>query len=185
MNGEPPSENDVEKPSTNAGREVSGPLLSERRAGFSGPITRHSEVMMSFTDAIKSVFRQYATFSGRARRSEFWYWVLFSALVGIVLSAFAGATGGIQVDPATGMPTYGATGLLANLVSLALFLPSLAVTVRRLHDTDRSGFWWFIGFVPLVGAVILIVFTALAGTVGPNRFGADPKGVDAAQPAGV
>jgi uncharacterized membrane protein YhaH (DUF805 family) len=140
---------------------------------------------MSFPDAIKSVFSKYVTFSGRARRSEFWYWVLFSVLVGVVLGAFSGATGGFQIDPATGVPTYGATGILANLVSLALFLPSLAVTVRRLHDTDRSGFWWFIGLVPVVGAVILIVFTALAGTPGPNRFGADPKGVEAAAPAGV
>ncbi|AEG45528.1 DUF805 domain-containing protein [Isoptericola variabilis] len=140
---------------------------------------------MSFLDAIKSVFSKYATFSGRARRSEFWYWALFNVLVGAVLAALAGATGGFQIDPVTGLPTYGATGILANLVSLALLIPSIAVTVRRLHDTDRSGFWWFIGLVPFVGGIVLLVFCVLEGTRGPNRFGADPKGVETTAPAAV
>ncbi len=138
---------------------------------------------MSFVDAIKSVFSQYATFSGRARRSEFWYWVLFNLLVGAVLGAFAGATGGFEIDGTTGMPSYGATGVISNLVSLALLIPSIAVTVRRLHDTDRSGFWWFIGLVPFVGWIVLLVFCALEGTRGQNRFGADPKAAE--QPATV
>ncbi len=138
---------------------------------------------MSFVDAIKSVFSKYATFSGRARRSEFWYWALFNLLVGAVLGALAGATGGIQFDQVTGMPSYGATGVIANLVSLALVIPSIAVTVRRLHDTDRSGFWWFIGLVPFVGWIVVVVFCALEGTRGQNRFGADPKAVE--QPAAV
>lgn len=138
---------------------------------------------MSFVDAIKSVFSQYATFSGRARRSEFWYWVLFNALVGAVFAALAGATGGFEIDPVTGMPSYGATGVIANLVSLALLIPSIAVTVRRLHDTDRSGFWWFIGLVPFVGWIVLLVFCALEGTRGQNRFGPDPKGAE--QPVAV
>jgi len=69
------------------------------------------------------------------------------------------------------------------VVALALFLPSLGVLVRRLHDTDRSGFWIFIALVPIVGGIILIVWEATAGTPGPNRFGPDPKAV--AQPAAV
>lgn len=133
---------------------------------------------MSFLDAIKSVFRQYATFSGRARRSEFWYWMLFNLLLGIVLGILSSATGGMQIDPATGMPDYGPTGILSNIISLALLIPTIAVTVRRLHDTDRSGFWWFIGLIPIVGAIVLIVFAAQAGTPGPNRFGPDPKAVE-------
>ncbi len=136
---------------------------------------------MSFLDAVKTAFRKYATFSGRARRSEFWYWVLFNFLVGLVLGILASATGGMELDPVTGMPTYGPTGILANIVSLALLIPTIAVTVRRLHDTDRSGFWWFIVLIPIVGPIILLVFAALAGTPGPNRFGPDPKGLE--QPA--
>jgi uncharacterized membrane protein YhaH (DUF805 family) len=138
---------------------------------------------MSFVDAIKSVFSKYATFSGRARRSEFWYWVLFNLLVGAVLGVFTSATGGFEIDPVSGMPSYGATGVISNVVSLALLIPSIAVTVRRLHDTDRSGFWWFIGLVPFVGWIVLLVFCALEGTRGSNRFGADPKAAE--QPATV
>ncbi|WP_402469959.1 DUF805 domain-containing protein [Isoptericola aurantiacus] len=130
---------------------------------------------MSFGDAIKTVFSKYATFSGRARRSEFWFWALFVFLINVVMSILISATGGISIDLDTGEISYGATYFLAALVGLALLLPNLAVTVRRLHDTDRSGFWWFIALVPFVGWIILLVFTVLEGTRGPNRFGADPK----------
>ena len=69
----------------------------------------------------------------------------------------------------------GNLGLLSGLYSLAVLLPSIAVAVRRLHDTDRSGWWFLIGFVPIVGGIILLVFYVLEGTRGPNRFGPDPK----------
>ncbi|PRZ08470.1 uncharacterized membrane protein YhaH (DUF805 family) [Isoptericola sp. CG 20/1183] len=137
---------------------------------------------MSFGTAVKTVFSKYATFSGRARRSEFWFWALFVFLVGAVLAIFVSATNGLTIDAETMTPTFGATYFVAALVQLALVLPNLAVTVRRLHDTDRSGFWWFIGLVPLVGPIVLLVFVILEGTRGPNRFGPDPKAVSAAQP---
>ena len=119
---------------------------------------------MTFSEAISSGFRNYVGFSGRASRSAFWYWVLFSVLVSIALSI-------IDLGLLSGNTT-----VLSSIWSLATFLPSLAVGVRRLHDTDRSGWWWLISFIPLVGIIVLIVFWCLEGTPGSNRFGADPLG---------
>ncbi|WP_278235593.1 DUF805 domain-containing protein [Isoptericola sp. AK164] len=138
-------------------------------------IDLHEELGMGFGEAVTTVFGKYATFSGRARRAEFWWWYLFVLLVSIALSVIAAATGGFTLDPDTGMPEIGGMYFVTLLVGLALLLPNLAVTVRRLHDTDRSGFWWFIGLVPLVGWIILLVLMVLEGTTGPNRFGRDPR----------
>ncbi|SKC56210.1 DUF805 domain-containing protein [Krasilnikoviella flava] len=139
---------------------------------------------MSFPDAIKSVFSQYATFSGRARRSEFWFWYLFLVIISAVGGILLGIVGSASLDTATG--TFGAgfyvLTALISIVWLALLLPTLAVMVRRLHDQDKSGFFWFMTLIPLAGPIIMIVFYATAGTVGPNRFGPDPKGLQA--PAG-
>ncbi|MEQ4303983.1 DUF805 domain-containing protein [Plantactinospora sp. B6F1] len=124
---------------------------------------------MSFTAAVRSVLSQYVGFGGRARRSEYWWFFLFSILVGIATSI---------LDSALGTDFEGSSGsggLLNLLASLALLLPSLAVAVRRLHDTDRSGWWILIGLIPLVGAVVLLVFFVQDGTPGPNRFGPSPK----------
>ena len=123
---------------------------------------------MTFSEAISSGFRNYVGFSGRASRSEFWYWVLFSVLVSIALSI---------IDLAL---LSGKTTVLSSIWSLATLLPSLAVGVRRLHDTDRSGWWWLIGFIPLIGIIVLIVFWCSEGTRGPNRFGPDPLGAPGA-----
>jgi uncharacterized membrane protein YhaH (DUF805 family) len=119
---------------------------------------------MTFSEAISSGFRNYVGFAGRASRSEFWYWMLFSVLVSIAASI-------IDLGLVSGNTT-----VLSSIWSLAAFLPSLAVGVRRLHDTDRSGWWWLICFIPLVGIIVLIVFWCLEGTPGPNRFGPDPLG---------
>jgi uncharacterized membrane protein YhaH (DUF805 family) len=123
---------------------------------------------MDFTTAVSSVLSKYVGFQGRARRSEYWWWALASfliALVAEVLDRF--------VDPAPpGAVLY--LGLIYKLTALALFLPSLAVGVRRLHDTDRSGFWFFIALVPIVGAILLLVWFCMKGTSGTNRFGPDP-----------
>jgi uncharacterized membrane protein YhaH (DUF805 family) len=140
---------------------------------------------MGFGDAVKSVFSKYATFSGRARRSELWFWALFLAVVAVALSILVNTTGGLTIDLETMAISYGATYWIASLVNLALLLPGIAVTVRRLHDTDRSGFWWFIGLVPLAGPIVLLVFTVQDGTPGDNRFGPSPKAVAAPVPAAV
>lgn len=112
--------------------------------------------------------RKYATFEGRARRKEYWFFILFNVLAVVVL-------GIIDVVLGTSSKETG-LGLLSGLYLLAVLLPALAVTVRRLHDTDRSGWWILINFIPVIGAFVLLIFTLLDGTPGSNRFGPSPKG---------
>jgi uncharacterized membrane protein YhaH (DUF805 family) len=120
---------------------------------------------MTFTQAIETGFRRYADFSRRAVRSEFWYWQMFIVLGGLAaeLLDFAFALGiGFRGWP------------LTILFWLGTLIPDFAVTVRRLHDTDRSGWWLLLGLVPLVGMIVLIVWWCTRGGKGYNRFGADP-----------
>jgi uncharacterized membrane protein YhaH (DUF805 family) len=120
---------------------------------------------MGFTDAIKSGFQKYIGFGGRAARSEYWYWVLFILLLQIVAWLIDMTLFGFNT---TGVNPIGA------IVSLATLLPGLAVSVRRLHDIDRAGWWIFLVLIPLIGAIVLIYWACLRGTVGANRFGPDP-----------
>ncbi len=121
------------------------------------------------------VLKKYAVFDGRARRKEYWFFVLFNVIISIVLAV---------VDSAVGLSSdAGNVGVLGGIYSLAVLIPSIAVTVRRLHDTERSGWWILIAFVPFVGGIILLVFTVFDGTPGPNKYGADPKGRGAAAAA--
>jgi uncharacterized membrane protein YhaH (DUF805 family) len=120
---------------------------------------------MGFTDAIKTGFQKYIGFSGRAARSEYWYWVLFVILVQIVAWLIDMTLFGFNT---TGVNPIGA------LASLALFLPGLAVSIRRLHDIDRVGWWVLLALIPVIGAIVLIYWACLRGTVGANRFGPDP-----------
>ena len=110
--------------------------------------------------------KKYAVFGGRSRRKEYWYFVLFSLIVSLVLSA---------VDALLG--TFGSSnvGLLGGIYGLAVLIPSIAVSVRRLHDIDRTGWWVLIGLVPVIGTIVLLVFAASDGTPGENRFGPNPK----------
>jgi len=112
---------------------------------------------MGFTDAIKHGFSNYVNFEGRAARSEYWYWILFVVIVAVVLTIIDAKVIGAQVTE--------------GLFSLATLLPGIAVGARRLHDTDRSGWWLLIGFIPLIGGILLIVWFVTAGTPGANRFG--------------
>lgn len=112
-----------------------------------------------------AALKKYAVFEGRARRAEYWYFVLFVALIGIAA---------MIVDRIFGTP-LGDNGPVSIVCSLGLFLPGLAVAVRRLHDTNRSGWWLLLVLIPVVGAIVLIVFYATAGDRGDNRFGPDPK----------
>lgn len=113
--------------------------------------------------------KKYATFEGRARRKEFWFFVLFNFLAMLALSIIDAVTGAYSEELGI--------GLLSGLYALAVFIPSIAVTVRRLHDTDRSGWWILLSFIPLIGAIVLLVFEVLDSTPGDNRFGPNPKGV--------
>jgi uncharacterized membrane protein YhaH (DUF805 family) len=123
---------------------------------------------MDFMTAVRTCLSKYVDFSGRARRSEFWWFALFTFLVGIVTGVIDSILG-TDYDNTTG-------GLVNSLGSLALLLPSLAVAVRRLHDTGRSGWWILLGLIPIVGWIILLVWYCTDGTRGPNEHGADPKG---------
>ncbi len=144
---------------------------------------------MSFTTAITACLRRYATFSGRSRRSEYWWWTLFVSVVqlGVYLVALtaavvgAGAPTAVEPSGAGSGVAAGVAGfvvstlfILLALFSLAVFLPGLAVTVRRLHDVDRSGWWVLLALVPF-GVIVLLVFEVQEGTPGPNRFGPSPK----------
>ena len=127
---------------------------------------------MKFMDAVKSVFGKYATFSGRARRSEYWYFVLFNGLIGLALG-FLGSFLGTLLR-SDGVTTF--FTVLSSIYSLAVLVPSLAVGVRRLHDIGKAGTNWLFILIPLVGAILLLVWFAQAGQIGPNQYGPDPKG---------
>ncbi|MEM1433855.1 MAG: DUF805 domain-containing protein [Pseudomonadota bacterium] len=113
------------------------------------------------------VLKKYAVFSGRARRKEYWFFFLFNLLVTIVLAFIDIATGAFS--EAAGI------GLLSGIYTLGVLIPSLAVTVRRLHDTDRAGWWVLVSLVPLIGAIILLVFMVLDSQPGSNQYGPNPK----------
>lgn len=121
---------------------------------------------MTFQEAIESVFRQYANFNGRARRSEYWYFVLFVFLTSSVISILGGMIGGPRLSTA-----------LSTLYTLAIFLPSLSLVFRRLHDTGRTGMWFLLAFIPL-GALVLIVFFCGDSQPGENEYGPNPKDTD-------
>ena len=111
------------------------------------------------------VLRNYLTFSGRARRREYWMFVLISMLIGVALTLVE--TGGKIPDP----DQY---TVLPSLYYLAVFLPGLAVAIRRLHDTGRSGWWLLIGIIPFLGSVVLLVFMCLDSDA-ENKYGPNPK----------
>jgi uncharacterized membrane protein YhaH (DUF805 family) len=115
---------------------------------------------MNFVEAIKSGFSNYVGFSGRAQRSAYWFWTLFNCIVMVVTSV-------IDAVVLSGAPvTY-------SIAALALILPSLAVSVRRLHDLDRTG-WWLLLALTGIGGIVLLVWFCMRGTIGANRFGPDP-----------
>lgn len=120
---------------------------------------------MTFPEAISTCFNKYVTFSGRATRSEYWWFALFNILVSVALNVVVQAIG----------PESVALSLVAAVVSLGLFLPGLAVSVRRLHDIDKSGWWLLVGLIPLIGFILLLIWFCTKGSVGENRFGFPPQ----------
>jgi uncharacterized membrane protein YhaH (DUF805 family) len=114
------------------------------------------------------VVKNYAGFSGRARRKEYWMFFLFNVVISVVLAVLGAVTGATTLF-----------GAVSVLYFLALLIPGIAVTIRRLHDTGRSGWWILIGLVPLVGFIILIVFMVQDSQPGPNQYGPNPKGAGA------
>jgi uncharacterized membrane protein YhaH (DUF805 family) len=118
---------------------------------------------MSFTEAIQSCFSNYANFNGRARRSEYWYFILFSFIVNVIL---------VLLGRASNVFSY-----LGSIVTLAMFIPNLAVSIRRLHDIGKSGWYYLISFIPLVGTIIMIVWFCQDSVPGTNMYGMNPKGI--------
>lgn len=113
--------------------------------------------------AVRRIFAKYATLRGRASRSEYWWWVVTAAVVGTVLNALPTLTDGIRIEADGSTTVTGPIGVILGAIwlvwALATIVPTFAVLVRRLHDTGRSGFWVFIGVVPLIGVLVLFVFT--------------------------
>jgi len=107
------------------------------------------------------VLKKYAVFSGRARRKEYWMFVLVNLIIGIGLGLLG--------------QLFSALNILSTIYGLAVLIPGIAVSIRRLHDTARSGWWLLIAFVPLVGVIVLIILMALEGNSGDNQYGLDPK----------
>jgi uncharacterized membrane protein YhaH (DUF805 family) len=126
---------------------------------------------MPFADAVRTCLNKYVDFTGRARRSEYWWFFLFNVGVSIVASI---------IDAIIGTRSGNGFGLLEGLAGLALLLPGLAVGARRLHDTSRSGWWLLIGLVPCIGFIVLIIFF-VQDSHGDNSYGPSPKA--GAQPA--
>ncbi|HYY11459.1 MAG TPA: DUF805 domain-containing protein [Kineosporiaceae bacterium] len=122
---------------------------------------------MSFQDAIRTCLTQkYATFSGRGRRSEFWFFYLFTIIVAIVASI---------IDGILGTKTSSGSGIIGGITSLALIVPQLAAGSRRLHDTGRSGWLQLLALIPIIGWIILIVWYA-SDSKPDNQYGPNPKG---------
>jgi uncharacterized membrane protein YhaH (DUF805 family) len=113
------------------------------------------------------VLKKYADFNGRAMRKEYWYFALFNIIVSIALAVIDGITGSFSAE--AGM------GLLGGLYILGVLIPGIAVSVRRLHDTDRNGWWLLIALIPVIGAIVLLVFMVQDGKPGENQYGSNPK----------
>lgn len=118
---------------------------------------------MDFVTAVKTCFNKYMTFEGRAPRSEFWYFFLFMLIGSIVCIILDGVL----------FPAMQA-GPLGSIFSLVTLIPWIAVTARRLHDIDKSGWWQLIGLIPIIGFIIFLIWVCTRGTQGPNRFGDSP-----------
>lgn len=131
------------------------PQPAPMHSAASGQRDYHEKVTIQ--EALARAFKNYATFSGRANRGEFWWFVLAQILISLGLSVVELMLTG--------------TDVLASLWSLAVFLPSLAITARRLHDIDRSAWWLLLILLPLIGALVLIFFCVQRGENRPNRFG--------------
>lgn len=151
---------------------------------------------MTFQESVKTVLsKKYATFDGRATRSEYWWYSLFCIIVaavclyaGLVLGLlFTGAAALLDADETSELVYAGfGIGFLTGYVLLLIFglatlIPSIAVSVRHLHDSGHCGWWYLICFVPYVGSIVLLIFMLLAGQPGENKYGPAP---DSPAPAG-
>jgi len=136
------------------------PIMPPRAPSLGGQSPARDDAS-TFIGALKDGFSRYVDFSTRSNRPQFWYWFLWSLILGFVTGSIDGILG-------TGMEGM---GLINSLFSLAIFLPSLAVAIRRLHDIGRTGWWYLLIFVPILGWIVLIVFYCTKGEEHPNKWG--------------
>lgn len=130
---------------------------------------------MGLKEAVVSVFSKYATFSGRATRSEYWFFYLFNVIMCLGLVAVCAILGAIFKGAAGAVGGYTVGTILYWIYALAAFIPNLAVSVRRLHDTGRSGFNLFWVLLPVIGAILLLVYFVTASNPGDNAYGPEPE----------
>ena len=168
-------------PSYGAGNPAYGAATSAPWAQAQGQVTDRDldGAPLGFGAAIKSAFRNYVTFHGRASRSAYWWFALFASLVELPFSvwymaAFIGGAATAVNANSSAPPSFPVGALVPmlflSLLGLALFLPSLGLAVRRLHDCNRSGAYFFLGLIPFVGPLILLIFYVQEGTPGPNQY---------------
>ena len=139
--------------------------MAKEKFAHSKKTIKKEKKIMGFGEAVQSVFSKYTTFSGRARRSEYWYFVLLQVIVTAVLNGLYSATESV------------AFSAILVLFDLALLVPSLAVCWRRLHDIGRSGAYYFFVLIPLVGWILLLVWMCQDSQPGANQYGPNPKGM--------
>ena len=121
---------------------------------------------MNLIEAVKSVLHNYMNFSGRARRSEYWYWVLAIVLFSIAMSHLL----------MVGKMVLGGFPIMTNVYTIVVSLLSISVTIRRLHDIGKSGWWYVLNFIPFIGALIFLILLCQDSQPGPNQWGENPKG---------
>ena len=130
---------------------------------------------MGFNESVKSVFSKYATFSGRASRSEYWYFVLFNVIITIPLFIVGAIIGALLGSGETAMVTAFLVGYaLVGIYSLAIIIPSIAVAVRRLHDSGKSGWLYLLVLIPYLGGLVIFVFMLLESAP-DNQYGPNPN----------
>jgi uncharacterized membrane protein YhaH (DUF805 family) len=132
---------------------------------------------MSFGQAVASYFQNFANFNGRAPRSAYWWVFLFNVLVAAVLAIADNVLGIAYTLQGPNGPMSMGYGPIYTIYLVAVIIPSIALSVRRLHDRDTSGWWFLLVFIPFIGAIILFVWFCLKGTEGDNRFGPNPLAV--------
>jgi uncharacterized membrane protein YhaH (DUF805 family) len=143
------------------------------RQSLSSPAADDDQRPRTFASSIAICFNRYFQFRGRAPRAEYWYFTLFTTLVGL----------GADLIDAVWFGSH--ARVFGGIINIAMFVPSIAVWTRRMHDIDRSGWWWLLAFLPIIGWIILLVWLCTAGTRGPNRYGSDPLGGSGAWAASV
>lgn len=149
---------------------------------FQSPIKKQKQVrdnknVHTFKEAVAICLNKYADFTGRACRAEYWYWGLLMFLAFIAYWGLANITMGNIITYSYNENTFGTVTIIYWIWCLAMLLPSLAVTVRRLHDIGKSGWWYFIALIPIIGGILLLIWMCQDGEPNANEYGTNPKNV--------